>query len=276
MPGWRVRTLLLFATLVAACAAPPPPEATPFSGEVDLGGRSLFLDCAGTGPVTVVLEAGLGEDSGTWSQLRPAIGPGARVCAYDRANRGESDPGATPRTASDVVDDLAALLDAADIQEPLVLVGHSFGGLAVRLYAARHPGDIAGIVLIDPTPTTFVEDECDILGQAGCAAVTAQLVPDGNPERIDWAASVAELTDAGKLPDVPVVVLTATRHGQGEIRPEEEAVWRRRQEELVGSLPQGRLVVVDSGHFIHLDEPEAVLEVIRLMLEALSASPRAR
>ena len=100
-------------------------------------------------------------------------------------------------------------------------------------------------------------------------------MPDGNPERIDWAASVAELTDAGQLPDVPVVVLAATRHGQGEIRPEEEAVWRRRQEELVDSLPQGRLVVVDSGHFIHLDQPEAVLEAIRPMLEAPSASPGA-
>jgi pimeloyl-ACP methyl ester carboxylesterase len=259
---------LLVGLLVGACAASsdPGPE-IPADGLVDVGRRDLYVECTGTGPATLVLEAGLGMDTATWSKLVPLLGD-ARVCAYDRAGRGKSDPAETPRTADDLVDDLDRLLDAAGIEPPLVLVGHSFGGLVARLFAARHPEDVTGVILIDPSPSTLVEDTCELRDASRCAQLTTMLTPEGNPERIDWAASVAELAGASALPDVPLVVLAATAQAS-DVSPEEVERWLARQQELVDSVSTGRLVVVDSGHFIHLDRPEEVAEAIGSVLEAI-------
>ena len=98
------------------------------------------------GGPTVVLEAGHGNDSTIWLSVQVAVGPDTRVCSYDRANApgGASDPAPTPRTAEEVVADLHALLAAAEVPGPYVLVGHSLGGLFVRLYAGRYPDEVAG------------------------------------------------------------------------------------------------------------------------------------
>jgi pimeloyl-ACP methyl ester carboxylesterase len=263
-----IGAVLVVGLLLGACAASSGPgSGIPADGLVDVGGRDLYIECTGTGPVTLVMEAGLGMDTATWSNLVPLLG-GARVCAYDRAGQGKSAPAETPRTADDLVNDLSRLLDAASIEPPLVLVGHSFGGLVARLFAARHPEDVAGVVLIDPSPSTLVEDTCELRDATRCAQLTTMLTPDGNPERIDWTASVAELAGAGALPEVPLVVLAATSQG-AEISPEEAERWLARQQELVDSVPTGRLIAVDSGHFIHLDRPEEVAEAIRSVLEAI-------
>ena len=206
-------------------------------------------------------------DTATWSKVVPLLG-GARVCAYDRAGQGKSDPAKTPRTTDDLVNDLSRLLDEAGIEPPLVLVGHSFGGLVARHYAARHPGDVTGVVLIDPSPSTLREDTCELREASHCAQLTTMLTPDGNPEGIDWTASVAELAGAGALPDVPLVVLAASAQG-ADVSPEEVERWLARQQELVDSVSNGRLVVVDSGHFIHLDRPDDVAEAIRSVLGAI-------
>ena len=263
-----IGAVLLVGLLVGACAASSGRgPGIPADGLVDVGGRDLHIECTGTGPATLVMEAGLGMDAATWSKLVPLV-EGARVCTYDRAGQGKSDPAETPRTADDLVNDLSRLLDAAGIEPPLVLVGHSFGGLVARLFAARHPEDVTGVVLIDPSPSTLVQDTCELRDATRCAQLQSMLTPDGNPEWIDWTSSVAELAGAGALPDVPLVVLAATAQG-ADVSPEEVERWLARQQELVDSVSAGRLVVVDSGHFIHLDRPEEVAEAIRSVLEAM-------
>lgn len=118
---------------------------------VEIGGRRLYCAGAGTGGPTVVLEAGLGDSAATWTGIIPAIAGFARVVGYDRANTtaGASDPAPMPRTAADAVADLHNLLTAAAIPGPYVLVGHSIGGLFVRLYASSYPEEVAGLVLVD-------------------------------------------------------------------------------------------------------------------------------
>jgi len=113
-------------------------------------GRRLNLLCAGKGSPTVLLESGLGDSMLDWRLVQPAIARMTRVCAYDRAGMGFSDAAQSPRTASAVVADLEALLRAADVGAPYVLVGHSLGSFYVRLFADRHPDQVAGMVLVDP------------------------------------------------------------------------------------------------------------------------------
>jgi len=116
----------------------------------DIGGRRLNMLCTGNGSPTVILEAGLLADLSAWRRVQPAIARHTRVCSYDRAGLGFSDPAAPPRDASAIVRDLHALLRTAGIAPPYVLVGWSSGGLYTRLYQYRFPSEVVGLVEIDP------------------------------------------------------------------------------------------------------------------------------
>jgi pimeloyl-ACP methyl ester carboxylesterase len=117
---------------------------------IDVGGYRLHLNCAGSGSPTVVFDAALGGSSISWSLVQPAISKLSHTCSYDRAGFGWSDPGPLPRTAGRIADELRVLLERADIRPPFVLVGHSFGGLVMRIFATRYRRDVAGLVLVDP------------------------------------------------------------------------------------------------------------------------------
>jgi pimeloyl-ACP methyl ester carboxylesterase len=160
-------------------ATASPAETGDFSGLVDIGGRSLYLECRGQGSPTVILEAGAGGRADVWSQdlekpagtrtmVLPGVAAFTRVCAYDRPGTltqpnpsldpdgplfypSRSDPVPQPRTTQDRVNDLHALLGAAGIPGPYVLAAHSAGGLVARLYASEYPDDVVGMVLLDTT-----------------------------------------------------------------------------------------------------------------------------
>jgi pimeloyl-ACP methyl ester carboxylesterase len=131
------------ATERAERAYPPPGEM------VDVGGHSLHINCVGQGSPTVVLDAGSGGMSAQWVRVQREVSGTTRVCAYDRARMGWSEMGPEPRDAKQISSELHTLLKGANIEGPYVLVGHSFGGLYVRTYAARYPDEVAGVVLVD-------------------------------------------------------------------------------------------------------------------------------
>ena len=124
---------------------------------VDAGGFRLNLNCSGAardasgGKKTpaVILESGLGVPAIGWALVQPEVAKFARVCSYDRAGYGWSDPGPTPRTAEEITRELHTALQNAKIPPPYVLVGHSFGGMLVRVYTARYPAEVVGVVLVD-------------------------------------------------------------------------------------------------------------------------------
>lgn len=118
---------------------------------VDVGGRKLYIYCTGetNGNPTVLLETLSGGAAVYWGWVQPQVAQVTRVCSYDRAGRGWSDPIAAPHDLNQTVDDLSMLLKNAGITGPYVLVGHSIGGLYVRAFAARHPVEVAGMVLLD-------------------------------------------------------------------------------------------------------------------------------
>jgi pimeloyl-ACP methyl ester carboxylesterase len=124
---------------------------------IDIGaGRSLYLECVGTGSPTVILEPGEGAPRDAMDVVRDALKEIYQVCSYDRANKGQSSTAPTPRTAQDIVDDLAALLAAAQIPTPYLIVGSSAGGTFVQLYAARHPDQVMGVLAMNSVPPAEV------------------------------------------------------------------------------------------------------------------------
>jgi len=118
---------------------------------VDVGPYRLHLECHGSRGPTVVLEPGAGGSAASMGLIAPAVARDSRVCVYDRAGRGWSDPAASPPDGAQIATDLHTLLDRADVPGPYVLAGHSFGGLYVRTYAAKYPDEVAGLVLVDST-----------------------------------------------------------------------------------------------------------------------------
>jgi pimeloyl-ACP methyl ester carboxylesterase len=246
------------------------------AGLVDIDGRSLYRsDSGGDGP-TVVLESGLGDPAAPWAGLVPGIAGFARVVSYDRPNTeaSASDPAPTPRTGADVVADLHAMLEAAAIPGPYVLVGHSIGGIFVRLYASQYPDDVAGLVLVDASH----EDQVSRMAEFVPPELLAMASQASNAEGIDLDASFAQMKEARTatpLRPMPLVVLSA-----GQIDPatwpdgwplkEQAQLHDELQADLAGLVPGGRLIVAEqSGHYIQHTQPDLVLDAIRQVVEAV-------
>ena len=118
---------------------------------IDVGGHRLHLSCIGSGSPTVVLEPGAGNMSSSLGWITPAVGRDTRVCVYDRAGRGWSEPADAPQDGLQIATDLHTLLQRGQVPGPYVLAGHSFGGLYVLTFAARYPDEVAGMALLDST-----------------------------------------------------------------------------------------------------------------------------
>jgi pimeloyl-ACP methyl ester carboxylesterase len=268
-----------------------------FAGRVEIrGGRKLYLECRGRGRPTVILVSGYGNGADVWSRLdpgvrRPPVLAGvarfARVCAYDRPNtllqpdgRSRSDPVPQPRTAADQVAELHALLRAAPVSGPYLLVGHSLGGLVARLYASTHPRQVAGLVQVDAT-YELVRELLAPEQWASFSRSTLEPVPGLDPplELVDLDASFDEVLRARAVrplrPTLPLVVLS---HGiPAELPPGAppgfpdaatlERASRAAQNELGRLLPYARHVIARrSGHYIQNAQPEPVIDAVRRVL----------
>jgi pimeloyl-ACP methyl ester carboxylesterase len=150
---WLVAGLLALAVIGAiyqAVATQIDQRTYSAPGEmVNVNGHLMHINCVGRGSPTVILESGLGNMSADWANIQPEVAKTTRVCSYDRAGTGWSEPGPTPRDPKQIAHELHTLLGKAGIDGPYVLVGQSFGGLYVRMYADLYPKEIAGMVLVD-------------------------------------------------------------------------------------------------------------------------------
>jgi pimeloyl-ACP methyl ester carboxylesterase len=193
----------------------------PCPGEVvDVGTHRLHLRCEGEGRPAVIFDAALGASSLSWSLVQPAVASATRACTYDRAGFGWSDAGPLPRTAGRIADELHTLLGRAAVSPPYVLVGHSFGGLVMRLFATRHREEVAGLVLIEPAiPEEWATpaDEQRVLIARG-----ARLCDYGTlAARSGLARVVSMLVGMGALAPARALVALASR---GTLRREDEGI----------------------------------------------------
>jgi pimeloyl-ACP methyl ester carboxylesterase len=248
-----------------------PPPYIAQGQRYDIGERSLYLDCRGAGSPTVVLEAGSGSDSSTWSAVHDAIAATTRTCAYDRSGRGRSD-GRETHTLADAVADLRALLDAAGEAGPLIIAGHSLGGSYARVFAATYPDDMVGALLVDSFEPDIQDDRIHpLLGELQ-PEYEAQL--DGlrahvsRVDGLDWPASEQQLR-ASSFEGIPLEVLVAARY---EPRLDEvtnaaiATAWRDGME----SLSPGKTtytIVFGAGHNIHIERPDTVIDAVRRLVD---------
>lgn len=144
---------------------------------------SLSIDCRGEGGPTVILDSGLGVPAVGWNPVQAEVAKFTRVCSYDRAGYGWSGASSAPRTSSQIVKELHALLEAANEKGPYILVGHSFGGYNVRVYNGQYPNDVAGMVLVDASH----EDQVDRMSPA------LQAFMKKTTEQLKWQIKLAPL-----------------------------------------------------------------------------------
>lgn len=272
---------------------PPPGEM------VDVGGYSLHIDCWGSGSPAVVIDAGWGDWSTSWTPVQAEVSKSTRTCTYDRAGTGWSEAGPPPRDAAQFAKELRILLNNAGIPGPFVMVGHSMGGLTVRVFAHDDAADVAGVVLIDSMsprqftqPPTAPETPSDSKSQAlsfpaalarfGLVRLIAKplgFAPDAVADqqayysRIVRTQSVqayisegqgmatggAEAAAVTTFGDLPLVVLTAKRNGIEG--------WQEWQTELLQLSSNNRQLFAESDHNIHFEAPDAAVAAIIGMVD---------
>ncbi|HNB53438.1 MAG TPA: alpha/beta hydrolase [Anaerolineales bacterium] len=276
-----------------AKAYPPPGQL------VDVGGYRLHIHCTGTGGPTVVIEAGLGDWSTGWGFVQPEVAKTTRVCTYDRAGSGWSDQGPLPRDAAQFARELHTLLHNAEVPGPYVLVGHSLGGLGVRVFVHEYASEVAGVVLIDSmTPQQFTPSKMEtpaktgtpskpfsmpaLLARFGIVRLLAHplgIMPTGTPdeeayfsrlvrvqnvraftnESLGMPAAGAEATAVTTFGDLPLIVLTA------KLNPIKG--WQEWQAELLQLSSHSEQLFAESDHSIHFEKPEAAVTAILKMVD---------
>jgi pimeloyl-ACP methyl ester carboxylesterase len=269
------------ATRRDLASAPPP------GTFVDVGGYRLHLWCTGAGAPTVILDSGLGGTSAGWGFVQPEVARFTRVCSYDRAGMGYSDPGPSPRTARRLASELATLVDRSGIDKPLVLVGASSGGFNVRVFAADYPDRVAGLVLVDathedqPHEIPHIARFAPLLASTGIlrllgfslghsvetlAPSVQQFARATRFRTAGYRAAAAEIMvireNAAEVKSsrrklmLPMVVVTG---GLGADRS-----WRDLQRDQVTLSDYGcQIVAEESGHVVPVDQPGVVVDAIR-------------
>lgn len=295
LAGWTYQNV---ASSRDAKRFPPPGRM------IDIGGgRRLNLQCQGAGSPVVILESGLGVPSSGWAGVVDGVKPLTRVCTYDRAGYGYSDAGPIPRTTDAIVRDLEKLLVAANEKGPYILVGHSFGGFTIRVFAARHRSDVVGLIFVDSSHPeqaqrmpAAVRRKQVMLNWASQAipwlcrigVVRAAYTWTGSPPENVYlesqpkymSAVMSELNSfevssaqtraaGGSFGDLPIIVLTAGKAGASD--PALYALWRNQlQPELVHLSTKGKQAIVEGAtHMIPAEKPQAVAAAVHEMLDRL-------
>jgi pimeloyl-ACP methyl ester carboxylesterase len=244
----------------------------------------LHVRCEGTGSPAVLLEAGAGAPGDSewgYATVFPAVARFTRVCVYDRAGLGASPPPPrTPRTCEELTADLHAVADAVRIERPFVLVGHSFGGLLARFYARAWPGELSGVVFVDPA----VEENLILIRRTMTPEQRAYLDREvaGRKEKVDRPGCNDRVGATGTLGDVPLVLIVATRveplpSDLPQPQAPVAAVYARRREMmrkfLTLSTRTREVMAARSGHVVMKDEPEIVIGAIRDLVMGARAAP---
>lgn len=291
-------TAAMGATYEAIASASDVSTYPPAGRLVDVGGYRMHIDCVGDGSPTVVMDPGLGGSSLDWNLVQAELAATTRVCAYDRAGMGWSDASPLPRTPANIADELHTLLANASVPGPYVLVGHSLAGKNVRMFAAAHPDEVVGMVLVDARSelidTLTPKAEADAFGAAlGLQGTLYSLARRLGVVRALGASLAGEPLLAPAVAAQMVLLQTQTAAidettREGLARAADDAAlahstlgsmplvviaaeasmaeipnWSTAQHRMAALSTRGSLVVAEhSGHAVQLEHPSIVLEAI--------------
>jgi pimeloyl-ACP methyl ester carboxylesterase len=274
---------LFFAAVVFACCSAARTEAPASGDRIRVGAYQVQMAQQGSGRYTVIFESGFGTDMNTWRKVAPDVAKSANTVTYSRAGHGASDARPEPRTILQSSLELDQLVASAKLHPPFILVGHSYGGLLARAFAVRHPDQVAGMVLVDPADEGFnpalrrldarraEEDDRQF-----AAMVPARFQPELKLLQpvLDGGKLPAPLD--GRLPDVPVVVLTSVRQAEKPMffleSVEAVAIKRDLHAGFLRQFSDGsQVLTLKSGHHIQLEEPELVIAAVNRVIAAADA-----
>lgn len=291
-------TRLVVLMFLVFFGSPFSASAQTLSGKFDVGGRKIALACQGNGDPTVVVDAGLGTapvEDPAWMGIAAKVAAVSRICRFDRAGLGGSDPSPKPVvTSADAVDDEINALAAAGAKGPFLVVGHSIGGLNAQVFAARHPSKVAGLVLVSTTHPdqldvwsrllpAAAESEPKAVTDARAFMKTMQSEPSQNPERLDLRQSEEQARQLRSLGSKPVIVLTHSPKfrmvpGLDETLSVklENATQRMQKQYLLLSTNSTQHIAATAGHHLPDEAPDfvsdGIVEAVRAVRSAMPAS----
>jgi len=238
--------------------------------KVDVGGHSLNLLIGGQGSPAVVFEGGFGAGIASWSTVQKEVAAFARTVSYDRAGLGQSESGPKPRSAKQIATELHTALEKAGVKPPYVLVGHSFGGIYVRVFAEMYPKEVVGMVLLDPSLESF-NDWLKKNQPARLKDAQTQIARAPEGVRAEDAATDASYEEARATkvpPGILVILLSAT---EDETMPADaRRLWIEKHKEWIATVPGAKHIVVENtGHFIQAQQPKLVIDTIRQTLSQI-------
>lgn len=287
--GWlgTIRSLAPVALVVLVAASvkecPSLPENCKNYASIDVGGYSLTYQEQGSGGPAVIFLAGEDDNITVWRKVQPEVAEFTTTIAYDRGGVGCSDMGDNPRTAEVVAEELAAFLDALGLTDPVILCGHSFGGLFARYFANQYPDRVAGLVLVDAThelienemalnlkPEALEKEDLEYgiyFGITGKAGVWGEYY-----NRYNTYNMVAENRT---LPNIPLIYLSAGKYDPGQVPADQanaaDAIKEELDEDQASLTPQGQLSVVsNTGHDIQIQKPQAVIDAVKQVFDTVA------
>jgi len=226
--------------------------------------NGLQLLVGGQGSPAVIFEGGFGTGIASWSTVQKDVAAFAQTVSYDRAGLGQSDPGPKPRSAKQIATELHAALEKSGVKPPYVMVGHSFGGIYVRVFADMYPKDVVGMVLIDPSQESFNDWLTKNLPDR-LKAAQGDIAKAGPGVQAEFASVDTSYSQAraAKVPGgIPVTLLTAT---VDETMPADALkLWIEKHKEWLATVPGSKHIVVEKAtHFIQLQQPALVIDAIK-------------
>lgn len=268
---------------------------------IDISGRTLFALEAGVEQSTVIFEAGSGDFSAIWHSVQKQVATITTTLSYDRAGLGQSDFATNGRALEECVADLLKLIEATKVQTPVILVGHSFGGFVIRLFAKYFPDKVAGLIFIDsPQEDFFFEAQKlyktlelpersfdEPFGTSLSRFFKTQFSHveypknTGNDEGIDLAACKQQVRQATDFGDIPITVISAGHHDMYrslgaadsliDFDIHLEQLWFEGQKRLLKLSTNAKQVIADnSRHYVHNDEPQIVIDAILEIIEQVA------
>ena len=290
----RLSILLLVFASVWTCAGTDEGR----QRRVDLGGHALFASIYGSGTPLVVVDVGFGDSWTHWEPVLQRLSRHTRCLAYDRAGYGRSDPGPMPRHSRQVARELRELLTALSVDDPVVLVGHSLGGLNAEVFAAEYPDRVAGLVLLDPPPRdwlqgktfprlrrTALDETANMLRAAQNATAAGEdrranflktLASEHKQMLTVGAVQTAALKD---FKNIPLLVMGAGRPDPrfGTDAAAFREYWNAQSRRLAARSSRGVfLPAPNCSHNLYRDDPDLVLNAILRVLRLVRRGNAAR